>query len=81
MNEGLISVIVPVYNVEKYLDRCVRSIVDSEYKNLQIILVDDGSFDNSPKLCDKWRKADKRIEVIHKSNGACLVQEMQGYKK
>lgn len=81
MNEGLISVIVPVYNVEKYLDRCVRSIVDSEYKNLQIILVDDGSFDNSPKLCDKWRKADKRIEVIHKSNGGLSSARNAGLQK
>lgn len=69
MKEELISVIVPVYNVEQYLDRCIRSIVDSHYKNLQIILVNDGSSDGCPKLCDKWGKIDKRVEVIHKSNG------------
>lgn len=51
-----ISVIVPVYNAEKYLDRCVESIVAQTYKNLEIILVDDGSTDNSPAICDAWAK-------------------------
>ena len=64
-----ISVIVPVYNVEKYLDRCIRSIVNQTYKNLEIILVDDGSPDSCPQMCDEWAKKDKRIRVIHKSNG------------
>lgn len=67
--EPLISVIVPVYNVEKYLDKCVDSIVNQTYKNLEIILVDDGSPDNCPKMCDNWAKKDKRIKVIHKENG------------
>ncbi len=65
----LISVIVPIYNVEKYLDRCIKSIVNQTYENLEIILVDDGSPDNSPKMCDEWAKKDKRIKVIHKENG------------
>ncbi|MFR5876151.1 MAG: glycosyltransferase family 2 protein [Eubacterium sp.] len=65
----LISVIVPVYNVEKYLDECVESIVNQTYKNLEIILVDDGSTDNSGKICDKWSEKDSRIKVIHKENG------------
>ena len=65
----LISVIVPVYNVEKYLDRCVESIVNQTYKNLEIILVDDGSTDNCPQKCDDWAKKDNRIIVIHKENG------------
>ena len=65
----LISVIVPVYNVEKYLDRCIESIANQTYKNLEIILVDDGSPDNCPKICGKWAKKDKRIKVIHKENG------------
>lgn len=65
----LISVIVPVYKVEKYLDRCVQSIVDQTYRNLEIILVDDGSPDNSPALCDAWVEKDSRIKVIHKENG------------
>lgn len=67
MND-LISVIVPVYNVEKYLDRCVESIVNQTYKNLEIILVDDGSPDNCPQMCDDWAKKDSRIKVIHKEN-------------
>ena len=65
----LISVIVPVYNVEEYLDRCVESIVNQTYKNLEIILVDDGSTDNSFDKCDEWRDKDNRIVVIHKENG------------
>ena len=68
-NEPLISVIVPVYKVEKYLDRCVESIVDQTYKNLEIILVDDGSPDNCPAMCDAWAAKDNRVRVIHKENG------------
>lgn len=69
MNEPLISVIVPVYNVEKYLPKCIRSVVDQTYKNLEIILVDDGSVDSSSTICDDLAKTDKRITVIHKKNG------------
>ena len=65
----LISVIVPVYKSEKYLDKCVESIVNQTYKNLEIILVDDGSPDNCPQICDEWAKKDGRIKVIHKENG------------
>ena len=65
----LISVIIPVYNVEKYLDKCLDSLVKQTYKDLEIILVDDGSPDNSPAMCDKWAKKDGRIKVIHKGNG------------
>ena len=64
----LISVIVPVYKVEAYLDRCVQSIVDQTYRNLEIILVDDGSPDNSGAICDAWAAKDSRIRVIHKEN-------------
>ena len=64
-----ISVIVPVYNVEQYLERCVDSIINQTYTNLEIILVNDGSTDNSGKLCDVLAKKDKRIRVIHKENG------------
>lgn len=67
--EPLISVIVPVYNVEKYLDKCVESIVNQTYKNLEIILIDDGSPDNCPKICDAWAEKDSRIKAIHKKNG------------
>lgn len=65
----LISVIVPIYNVEKYLDKCVDSIINQTYENLEIILVDDGSPDNCPKMCDDYAKKDSRIKVVHKENG------------
>lgn len=65
----LISVIVPIYNVDKFLDKCILSIVNQSYKDLQIILVDDGSTDSCPEICDKWKKTDSRITVIHKKNG------------
>ncbi len=65
----LISVIVPVYKVEKYLDKCIKSITNQTYTNLEIILVDDGSPDKCGMLCDLWCSRDKRIKVIHKKNG------------
>ena len=68
-NIGCISVIVPVYKVESYLDRCVQSIVSQTYRDLEIILVDDGSPDNCPAMCDSWAEKDSRIRVIHKANG------------
>lgn len=64
-----ISVIVPIYKVEAYLDRCVESIRNQTYRNLEIILVDDGSPDNCPTMCDEWAQKDERIKVIHKPNG------------
>ena len=68
MQCGLITVIVPIYNTEKYLDRCVESIVNQTYRKLEIILIDDGSTDNSPQMCDQWAEKDERIRVIHQSN-------------
>ena len=65
----LISVIVPVYNVEKYLNRCIHSILKQTYKNFELILVNDGSTDNCGKICDEYSKKDNRIKVIHKDNG------------
>ena len=76
----LISIIVPVYRTEKYLDRCVESIVNQTYKNLEIILVDDGSPDDCPKMCDEWAKKDKRIKVIHKENGGVSSARNIGIK-
>lgn len=69
MNDVLISIIVPIYNVEPYLERCIESIVKQTYKNIEIILVDDGSTDRCPLICDIWKEKDDRIKVIHKSNG------------
>lgn len=66
---SLISVVVPVYNVEKYLNKCIDSLVSQTYENLEIILIDDGSKDKSAKICDKWKDNDSRIKVIHKENG------------
>ena len=65
----LVSVIVPIYGVEKYLDECIISIINQTYDNLEIILVDDGSPDNCPKIADQRAIKDKRIIVIHKKNG------------
>lgn len=80
MNEQLISVIVAVYNVEKYLDKCVESIVKQTYHELEIILVDDGSKDNSGKICDEWAEKDSRIHVIHKQNGGLSDARNYGLK-
>ena len=63
-----ISIVVPVYNVENYIEECINSIINQTYKNLEIILVDDGSTDSSGKICDKFAKNDDRIKVIHKKN-------------
>ena len=76
----LVSVIVPVYKVEKYLNECIESIVCQTYKNLEIILVDDGSPDNCPKICEEWAKKDNRIKVIHKQNGGLMAAWMDGVK-
>ena len=69
MKNGLISIIVPVYKVEKYLCKCVDSILSQTYKNIEVILVDDGSPDLCGKICDSYLKKDNRVKVIHKSNG------------
>lgn len=68
MND-LVSIIVPVYNVEQYLDKCVRSLIGQTYNNLEIVLVDDGSTDGSARMCDDYARIDKRVKVVHKVNG------------
>ena len=68
-NSPKISIIVPVYEVEQYMNRCINSIVNQTYENLEIILVDDGSPDSCPEICEEWAKLDNRIKVIHKKNG------------
>lgn len=65
----LVSIIVPIYGVEEYLNKCIESIVNQTYKNIEIILVDDGSPDKCPEICDAFSQKDKRIKVIHKKNG------------
>ena len=67
--ENLISIVVPIYNVKEYLDACIKSIINQTYKNIEIILVDDGSTDGCADLCDEYKKFDSRIRVIHKENG------------
>ncbi len=69
IGDDLISIIIPVYKVEKYFDKCIESVVNQSYRNLEIILVDDGSPDNCPAMCDAWAQKDSRIKVIHKANG------------
>lgn len=69
MKNDLVSVIIPIYKVSQYLDRCVESVCKQTYRNLEIILVDDGSPDDCPQKCDRWAELDKRICVIHKQNG------------
>lgn len=69
MDEYYVSIIIPIYNVEKYLDRCIQSVLKQSYENLEIILVDDGSPDRSPDMCDEYSKIDQRVKVVHKENG------------
>lgn len=76
--EDLISIIVPVYNVEKYISKCINSIIEQTYTNIEIILVDDGSPDNCPQICDEFAKKDKRIRVLHKANGGLSAARNYG---
>ena len=73
----LISVIVPVYNVESYVAECIESIQNQTYMNLEIILVDDGSKDMSGDICDQYAAYDERIKVIHQENGGISVAQME----
>jgi glycosyltransferase involved in cell wall biosynthesis len=68
VNKNMVSVIIPVYNVEKFLEKCIDSVIEQSFSNLEIILIDDGSTDGSPKICDEYANRDKRIRVIHQSN-------------
>lgn len=76
--QPLVSIIVPVYNVDKYLYRCVESLINQTYANIEIILVDDGSPDNCPQMCDDFAEKDKRIKVIHQKNGGVSAARNTG---
>lgn len=80
MKNPLISIIVPVYNIEEYLPRCIESVLGQSYKNLELILVDDGSKDNSGKICDMYQEKDTRVRVIHKENGGSSSARNAGIK-
>ena len=76
----MISIIVPVYKVEEYINQCVDSIVNQTYKDLEIILVDDGSPDNCPKICDEYAQKDNRVKALHKKNGGLMSARQAGLR-
>ena len=74
MHEDLVSIIVPVYNVEKFVEKCVKSLMNQTHQNIEIILVDDGSPDHSPEIIDRIAAEDQRVHVIHQQNrGLSLI--------
>ena len=77
----LFSVIVPIYKIEKYLPRCIDSVLNQTFGDFELILVDDGSPDNCPKICDDYASRDKRIKVIHKQNGGLVSARQAGIKE
>lgn len=80
MPQELISVIVPIYKVEKYINSCVDSILNQTYRNLEVILVDDGSTDNCPAICEQYKSKDNRVKVVHKENGGLSDARNAGLK-
>jgi len=78
MEKKLISIIIPVYNVKDYLEDCLNSIINQTYKNLEIILVDDGSMDGSSDICDKFAQLDTSIMVIHQTNAGAAAARKKG---
>lgn len=81
MNKDLVSIIIPVYNVEKYINKCVDSCLKQTYENIEIILINDGATDNSPAILDELKKIDKRIKVFHKENGGVSSARNLGIEK
>lgn len=81
MKKELVSIIVPVYNVEKYIKECLESIINQTYENIEVILIDDGSTDKSGRICDEYSKIDKRIKVIHKQNSGVSATRNIGLKE
>ena len=78
--EYLLSIIIPIYNVEKYLEKCIKSIINQTYRNLEIILINDGSIDESAKICGKYKEQDNRIIFINKKNGGAASAKNEGLK-
>ena len=78
MVEEKVSIIVTIYRVEQYLNQCMKSIIAQTYKNIEIVLVDDGSPDNCPALCDEWAKKDRRVKVVHKKNEGLAAARKTG---
>ena len=81
MDKPLISVIVPIYMIDRYIGLCIESIINQTYKNLEIILVDDGSTDKCPEICDLYGRKDPRIKVIHKPNGGLVSARKAGLQQ
>ncbi len=77
-SESLVSIVVPIFNIEDYIEQCIESIINQDYSNLEIILVNDGSTDSSGSLCDKYSTIDKRVKVIHKQNGGLVSARKAG---
>jgi glycosyltransferase involved in cell wall biosynthesis len=80
MNNLLVSIIVPIYNSEAFLDKCIQSIINQSYKNIEIILVNDGSIDSSGEICDTYSSIDNRVKTIHKNNGGLVSSRKTGLK-
>ena len=76
-----VSILVPIYNVEKYLPRCIESILSQDFRDYELILVDDGSPDQCPQICDEYAKKDSRIKVVHKKNGGLVSARLAGFKE
>lgn len=77
----MVSVVIPVYNAEQYLDQCLISVVSQTFRDIDIVLIDDGSSDSSPQICDKWVKKDSRICVVHQKNGGVTAARKVGVQK
>ena len=80
MKHFKISIIVPVYNLEKYLKRCVDSLISQKFENLEILLIDDGSTDQSGSICEEYTRKDTRVRVVHKENGGLISAWTKGAK-
>ena len=78
--EDLVSIIIPVYNTEKYLSKCLESVINQTYKNLEIILINDGSTDKSKEICESFAKKDKRIQILNKENSGVSSARNHGMR-